>query len=159
MQLLLIRHAEALDVGDDPPLSDHGRRVMGHSARRLRLLQKRLDGIICSTRTRARQSADILRASYGKVPVLALPALDSDTDLPAVVGWLATQERDAAVAVVGHEPALGRLLGLLTCGRSNRVMGFKKSGACLLRGTGAMVPGSCMLVWAMTPAQLRALKP
>jgi phosphohistidine phosphatase len=167
MDVLLIRHAIAEDREDfaktsdndaERPLTDTGRRKMRKVASRLQRLLKRLDAIASSGLTRADETAAIVRKSYGRVKVVKLRALEPGGEPQAVLDWLGDFPRDAAVALVGHEPDLGRLLGYMVCGRPVRVLAFKKGGGALLRFEAAPTPAQGMLRWALTPAQFLALK-
>lgn len=167
MNVLLIRHAiaenresfaKANDNDAERPLSNAGRRKMRKVASRLRRLLKRLDAIASSGLARADETADIVAKTYGRPKVVKLRALEPGGEPQAVLDWLGDFPRDAFVALVGHEPDLGRLLGYMVCGRPVRVLGFKKGGAALLRFEAAPTPAQGMLRWALTPAQFRGLK-
>jgi phosphohistidine phosphatase len=167
MDILLIRHAIAEDrdafakVNDNDalrPLTDEGRRKMRKVASRLRRLVKRLDRIACSGLSRADETAAIVGKSYGRTPVVKLRALEPGGEPQAVLDWLDEFPRDSTIALVGHEPDLGRLLGYMVCGRPMRVLGFKKGGAALLHYDAGPAPAQGMLRWALTPAQFLSLK-
>jgi phosphohistidine phosphatase len=61
------------------------------------------------------------------------------------------------VAVVGHEPHLGLLVGYLLSGRSVSFVDLKKGGACLLQMEDPAKPGTGCLEWLMTDRELRRL--
>jgi hypothetical protein len=42
-------------------------------------------------------------------------------------------------------------------GGERRILALRKGGACLLEFDGEPAPGTATLLWALTPAQLRAL--
>ena len=61
------------------------------------------------------------------------------------------------VAVVGHEPHVGRLVTWLLTGSSESHVVFKKGGACLLDLGVRPSAGGALLHWLLTPGQLRAI--
>ena len=167
MRILLIRHADA-DVPvsassaktDDTKraLTDAGRRRMRKNASRLRRLIKRLDVIGTSGLTRADETAALVGRSYGRAKSERIAALEPGGHPQAVLDWLTRFGSDDTIALVGHEPDLGRLAGYMVCGRPLRVIALKKGGVCLLEYEGGPKPATGMMRWALTPAQLRDLK-
>jgi len=167
MRILLIRHAiaELPDLAssaaaDDAKrsLTDAGRRRMRKNASRLRRLIKRLDVIGTSGLTRASETAALLGRSYKHAKSERVAALEPGGHPQAVLDWLARFGSQDTIALVGHEPDLGRLAGYMVCGRPLRVIALKKGGVCLLEYEGAPMPATSMMRWALTPAQLRDLK-
>jgi phosphohistidine phosphatase SixA len=61
------------------------------------------------------------------------------------------------VAVVGHEPDLSRLIGLLTAGRIGPCVALKKGGVALVTFEGRVSAGAGCLAWMLTPAILKKL--
>lgn len=167
MQILLIRHgiaedrvafAKTNDNDDLRPLTDEGRRKMRKVASRVRRLVKRVERIGTSNLIRAEETANIVAQAYGRVQLTPVRALEPGGEPQGVLEWLDSLPRKATVALVGHEPDLGRLLGYMVCGRPVRVMGFKKGGVALVEFDAAPAPAQGRLRWALTPAQLRDLK-
>jgi len=166
MRLLLIRHATADDPpgcrfsGDDAsrPLSNAGKRKMRTIANRLRLLERRVDCFASSGLVRSDQTAELLARAYRRPPPVRLSALAPGGPFEAIVDWLQQYPADAVVALVGHEPGLGRLTGLLVAGRPSRAVAFKKGGVCMIEFDAAPGPAMGMLRWALTPAQIGRLK-
>lgn len=167
MRILLIRHAVAelpdsasSDAGDEAkrPLTDAGRRRMRKNASRLRRLVKRLDVIGTSGLARASETAALLGRSYGRARSERVAALEPGGHPQAVLDWLVRFGPEVTIALVGHEPELGRLAGYMVCGRPLRVIALKMGGVCLLEYEGEPKPATGMMRWALTPAQLRDLK-
>ncbi len=167
MKILLIRHAVA-EVPDSVSsatvddakrsLTDAGRRRMRKNASRLRRLIKRLDVIGTSGLVRASETAALLGRSYGRAKSERVAALEPGGHPQAVLDWLNRFGSEDTIALVGHEPDLGRLAGYMVCGRPLRVIALKKGGVCLLEYEGEPKPATGMMRWALTPAQLRDLK-
>jgi phosphohistidine phosphatase SixA len=114
------------------------------------------DLMLTSPLLRARATAEIAAAAFGKVTPHVEPALGRES-VDAVVAALKRCPRDATVALVGHEPTLSRLLGrLLGVDPDDERFAFKKGGAALLdlpHGPGA----TGRLHWFIRPRILRSL--
>ncbi|QKT02944.1 histidine phosphatase family protein [Ectothiorhodospiraceae bacterium 2226] len=164
MQLLLVRHAHAGSPEEfaatgrhdgERPLSRAGADKMRGVAHALHMQIPQLDLIASSPYVRALETARILAEPYG-LEVVEVPALIPDQPPAAVVDWLREQSAEA-VAVVGHEPALGTLASYLLAGAARPFITFKKAGACLIEHPGAPAPGTGTLIWSLTGGQLRKL--
>ncbi len=167
MHLLVIRHAIAEDrdefaeTGRDDserPLTRVGRRRMRRNARGLQRVAPVIGRIASSPYVRAVETAEIVAETLGVEEEIAIvDALTPENPSEALLPWLAVQPPEATVAVVGHEPHLGRLVTWLMTSSSESHVVFKKGGACLLdlgvRPTG----GGALLHWLLTPGQLRAI--
>jgi phosphohistidine phosphatase len=166
MKLLVVRHGPAGDrtefaatgkPDDLRPLTDAGRKKVRRAARGLRALVGAVDVLAASPLTRARETAEILAGRLGGVEVATVTELSPETQPDALVPWLRAQDQGATVAVVGHEPHLGFLVGWLLTGRHASFVELKKGGACLLEFDDPPSAGGAVLVWAMAPRHLRAL--
>jgi phosphohistidine phosphatase len=71
--------------------------------------------------------------------------------------WLSEQREREAVALVGHEPHLGLLVGYLLSGRSTSFVDLKKGGACLIDMDDPSRHGSGCLEWLLGDRELRRL--
>lgn len=164
MKVLLVRHAIAQDTS---PSGDRGRRLtregrekFERGAAALAGLVAELELVVSSPLARAKETAAILAAAYPAPPrSIEDEMLAPEGDGAAVVRFLAQQKRLAAVALVGHEPNLSQLEGLLLTGRERSVAVLKKGGAALIECTGAVAAGAGTLLWHLTAGQLRDLAP
>jgi phosphohistidine phosphatase len=166
VNLLVIRHAiaqekEAFATTGKPddlrPLTDEGRRKMREGAAGLRALVPELDVLAASPLVRAQETARIVADVYGIGTVETTNALRPDAANTLFVSWLAAQNRDRTVAVVGHEPHLGMLVTWLMTGIGESRVELKKGAACLLEFAERPQRGHARLLWALAPAQLRKL--
>ncbi|HXH03714.1 MAG TPA: phosphohistidine phosphatase SixA [Candidatus Competibacteraceae bacterium] len=166
MQLLLIRHGIAEDAelfaraggrDEDRPLTEAGLRKMRRIAQGLSLQAEDLERLYASRLVRARQTAELVAAAYGGLPIEERAELSPYGELPPLLDWLATLPPQGVVAVVGHEPQLSRLCGLLLCGEAHSLLRLKKGAAVLIDFPAAPAAGAGVLHWALTPRQLRAL--
>ena len=166
MKILVVRHAIAEDRADFAPkrrpdkfrpLTKEGRQKMRKNALGLKCCVPRIDRLATSPLVRTVQTTEILKKTYSRLPVVELPALAPGMPLKDAVRWLKTQADDSTVALVGHEPSLGRLVGLLLTGQERSFFTLRKGGACLIEFTGPLEPGHGALLWALKPSHLRAL--
>jgi phosphohistidine phosphatase len=165
MQLLVVRHAIAEErekwaSRDDRlrPLTDDGRKKMKEVAKGLRGLMPRLDILATSPLTRAQQTAEILAKIYESMDIVTVDALAPGQRPPALATWLRTQALHKTVAVVGHEPGLGAAVSWLAAGTERSFVELGKGGACLLELGERIDAGEAMVLWALRPSQLRALR-
>ncbi|HEX2091644.1 MAG TPA: phosphohistidine phosphatase SixA [Longimicrobiaceae bacterium] len=169
MQLLVIRHGIAEDrtefarTGQDDsfrPLTREGSRRMRRAARGLRRVVPRLGLLATSPLTRAVQTAEILADVYGGMELTEIPELAPDAHPSILLDRLRSLQVDPAepVALVGHEPDLGRLASWLLSGQGRSFLPLKKGGACLLGFEELPEAGQAVLRWALAPGQLRRLR-
>ncbi|MGQ9898264.1 MAG: phosphohistidine phosphatase SixA [Acidobacteriota bacterium] len=166
MQLYLMRHAMAHDLGVDGSHTDaertltaEGRANTRMAAQAMRRLELDFDAIWTSPLARAHQTADIVSESLKKthclreVPELALGAAPE-----RVIQVLRRLERGSHVLLVGHEPDLSRLVSFLVWGSlADDRLDFKKGALCRLDGRFGLGSGKATLRWFLTPKQLRLL--
>jgi phosphohistidine phosphatase len=167
MQLLVIRHAIAEDREDfaesgrddaERPLTRIGRRRMRRNSRGLRRVAPAITKIASSPYVRALDTAKIVAEELDvKEEIAIVDALTPDHMSEALLPFLSSLPPDAAVAIVGHEPHLGRLVTWLMTGSSESHVMFKKGGACLLDLGVRPASGSAIMHWLLTPGQLRAV--
>lgn len=115
IELLLWRHAEAEDGGDDlkRALTARGQKQAKNVAAWIRAHTPEDLRIVCSPAIRTRQTADALGLPYKVVRKTAPGA--SPSDLLTAVGWPYDNNCQAAL-IVGHQPTLGQLASLLVTG-------------------------------------------
>jgi phosphohistidine phosphatase len=166
MRLLVVRHAIAEDreefakhgrPDDERPLTTDGRAKMKAVVEGLCVILKHIDIIGTSPLVRAEQTAEILSDGFGSVETVTVPALEPSSDLSSMLRFLRSTERLRVVALVGHEPHLGRMTSWLLTGRDHPFVSPKKGSAMLLEFEGSPREGTATLLWALTPAHLRAL--
>ena len=163
MKLVIIRHGPAGDRGeweakgrDDRlrPLTPDGRKETERAAAGLALLVPHIDVLATSPLVRAAETAAIVASIYHS-KIIPLDALAPDQKPDEVVGWLGDQRPAQTVALVGHEPHLGILVGYLLTEKRVSFVDLKKGGACLLELTEPPKPGGGTLDWLLTRRQLR----
>lgn len=166
MNLLVVRHAIAVDPAEyagkhpddaDRPLTLEGEKKMKRAAEGLRTLVPDIQLLATSPLARARETADILAAVYRPLKPVVVSELAPGQPTAAVARWLDGERRHDTVAIVGHEPGLSRAVSWLLAGTERSFVELKKGAACLLTFPSAVAAASGTLLWALTPAQLRAL--
>ncbi len=161
MELLLIRHAVAHERDprrwpddDARPLTSEGAARARRAAAGARRLFKRPLRVLCSPLLRARQSADILHEAAGWPRAVLCPELAPGAGAAPLLTRL-QQLQSARVAVVGHEPDLGRLLGVCLGADAPGPFRFRKAGMALVRFAGSVRAGRAELIAFVPPRLLR----
>ena len=119
-RLYVVRHAIAEERGDQypddslRPLSGKGIERFQKVARGLRALDVSIDRILSSPLVRARQTADILaHAVDGRPTIVEVRALLPDGSYEEVCAALESCRGLSSIALVGHEPSIGKMAGRL----------------------------------------------
>ena len=170
MRLLVIRHARAesdrefakTGVSDDlRPLTAEGRERMRLGAAGLHRLVSHIDVLATSPLVRSRATAEIVQAEFGGPALTELDALRPGEHASDLVEWIQDAGREETFAIVGHGRQLGGVVGLLITGRASPVVRLRKGAAVMLdvRGHGRGHAGqrSALLLWSLSPRQLRML--
>jgi phosphohistidine phosphatase len=161
VQLLIIRHGIAVARGtpgipdEDRPLTPEGAQKFREAAKGLASLVGRPDALLTSPWLRAKQTAAIAAAAWGRIEPFETAALASGS-FEEQASVLDRYPDEATVAVVGHEPWVSELLARLLGSRHDDRLGFKKGGAALVDVPGRLVEGG-QLVWYLPPKVLRRL--
>lgn len=162
-ELYLVRHGIAAERGkewpDDSkrPLTHKGIARMREITAGLKELEVSFDRILTSPLVRARQTADLLHQGLGGSTPLEETTLLAPGGAPAdLMAFLAPNKKTDRIALVGHEPDLGRLAAFLIGAHAPLV--FKKGGICRIdfEKYPPVPPGQ--LVWFALPKMLRALE-
>lgn len=160
MQIFLIRHADALPLDDtmagdeERPLSEEGQRQLARLAAAFRRLDVFPDAVLTSPLLRAKQTADGLAGHLRQesLEVRECPELAPGLVPKKLCRFLRGLELQH-VALVGHEPDLGRLTGYLIGGKRAQIEFAKAGMACVVsddpprKATGS-------LLWMLTPMWL-----
>lgn len=160
MELLLMRHGAALDRGApgircdaDRPLSDEGRAVTCAVADTLLARGSRPDLVLTSPLKRAVQTATLVAACCGDLPVQECGALAPGATPPELVDALQHCHKQCVLAV-GHMPDLSELALYLLCGIPLDRLIFATSGVCLIRFEGQVRADAGAMEWLAPPPAL-----
>jgi phosphohistidine phosphatase len=164
LEIYLVRHAPAGKRGpewpDDSlrPLTAEGRKSFQKVVKGLAAASVGIDLVLTSPLTRCKQTAEILAEGLHVKPrVQPIDSLAPGAGAAAVVGELARLARRSRIALVGHEPDLGKLAAHLL--GMKRVPEFRKGGACRIDLNGLPPSGPGLLVWFAPPRLLRRMAP
>jgi phosphohistidine phosphatase len=160
---LVIRHGvaeEGVDGGDrERALTTAGRAVMQRCAAGLAATAPRPTCILSSPYRRARETADIVAAAFGGVQVIEERALGAGATPADILGALVACCRGdrGAVALIGHEPDLGRFVSYALAATSRSFHALRQGGGCLIEFPALPRAGNATLEWAVDPVHLEAL--
>lgn len=165
MELLIVRHAIACERDaqcwpDDAerPLSPRGVLRARQAARGVRRIVPRPARLLTSPLLRAQQTAAILAQVAGWPRAALCPQLRPDASPVALLAVLA-RTREPCIALVGHQPDLGRLLATCLPGEvDSAAFELRKMGIALIAFHGAVRAGHGELIWLVPPRLLRAVR-
>lgn len=158
MNLYLIRHAIAVEEYEDDsqrPLTDKGRKKMRSIAKGLRALGVEFDLILSSPYVRAAETAEILADVFKmKKEVQFSENLVPSGSPEALIAEMNQKYNAGSVALVGHEPFLSSLVGLLVADNPNTDITLKKGGVCSLSADDLHHTRKASMDWLLTPGIL-----
>ncbi len=162
MNLYMIRHAIAVDEGtpeyeedSQRPLTEKGKKKMRQIAKGLRALGADFDLILSSPYIRAQETAEILADVFKiKADVAFSDNLIPMGDPDLLIAEMNEKYNANSVALVGHEPFLSALIGLLVSENANMDMTLKKGGVCRLSADDLHHTHKATLEWLLTPGIL-----
>lgn len=165
MKLFMLRHAIAAERKDwnkpdaQRPLTKDGARKMKKAAKGMREMKIRFDSILTSPYARALDTARIVGKVYKETQkIQVVPCLATEGQPRDFIKLLAQQARTKkSVLVVGHEPYLGQLIGVLTTGQSGAEIELKKGGLASLEADDLTYGKCAHLQWILPPRVLRQL--
>lgn len=165
MNICLVRHGIALDVGQkgiardqDRPLSEEGVLRTREAAMGLRALGVTPSGVYSSPLLRARQTADILSnvLTEGGTEVEEVEVLSPDVPAVETCKWLERCPGET-IMLVGHLPNVARLSSFLLTGSAETDIEFRKSAACMITFERRLQAGRGRLEWLIQPKALREI--
>jgi phosphohistidine phosphatase len=162
VRLLIIRHGKAEDRSPKRKdtsrrLTGAGRKAMRKAARGLREIAPEIDVLVTSPLARARETAEIVAEALGVGRIVEQKLLAPEGDKRALIAWLGKQAPRSTVALVGHEPDLSALAGLLVCASERPRIALKKGACYLIEFSHGPAAGKGMLLWLLQPSQLRKI--
>ena len=162
--IYLVRHGiaapAAAGMSDaDRPLTPAGERKVVRIARGLKRLGVEPDAVVSSPLPRAADTARLLMAGLAPGVEVELDSVLSPGSAASAAMQVMTAYRGARqLMLVGHEPGMGELASQLLTGSATLAsLPFKKGGVAAIR-VGALPPRAPgMLLWLLTPKQLRLI--
>ncbi len=165
MDLLIVRHAIAAEPTpkrwpDDRqrPLTAEGSLRARRAAAGLKHIAEPPALLLTSPLVRARQTAAILSECAGWPEALECAALAPEASAEAVLKALQARPHER-IAVVGHQPCLGRLIAHCLPGALHpQAIELKRFGVAWLAFEGIARPEGAVLRWLLAPGVLRAVR-
>jgi len=161
MRVILFRHGPASRRDperwpDDSvrPLTSLGAQLTRAAAEGLARIEPDIEQIVSGPFARTRQTARVLADVLETGEIVELEELRPEAPISDILQFLSARVSDRNLVLVGHEPDLGILAGLLLCG-SPVGLPLKKAGACSIRFEGAPREGAGRLGWFLPPKILR----
>lgn len=157
MDLYLIRHAQAQDghlYGEDAerPLTADGRRAAREVGRAIAEQGVGFDAVIVSPLVRAVETAELIAVEVGYEGALQVSSeLEPEGRSGRVVEKLVEPATVERLALVGHEPSMGKLLSHLV---GKHGLSLSKGAVVRLRWDGK----AAHYVWAVKPKRLEPVK-
>lgn len=150
MRVYIMQHGEAAprDVDPDRPLTEQGRRDIESMAETLARSGVRVERVLHSGKTRARQTAELMaRRLTGHGEAEPRAQLGPNDPVDALMSEL--DHGDGELLVVGHMPYVSRLVSALVVGdEQHPVVDYTPGGVvCLDR----QATGKRVVVWALRP--------
>jgi len=165
MRVILFRHGPAgrRDASRWPddgerPVTRRGLAKTAHAADGLRRFLGRGGRVVTSPLERARQTAKVVSdalAPDGRMETLE--CLAPGAPVREALRWLRGLESGPSIILVGHEPHLGKLAGVLVFGASGSALPIKKAGALVIDFVGPVEPGAGKLYAFLPPRLLRRM--
>ena len=164
MNLYLVRHARAARRSREwrpdstRPLTRDGEKRMFEAARGLQAVDVRFDLILTSPYIRALRTAEILGEVFGFKQLFETRNLTPEADPERIVAEINESFSSLKeIALVSHEPFLGRLISVLLSGEDKLSIKMRKGGCCKL-SVKELSAGPCAtLEWLMAPRQMTRL--
>lgn len=163
MDLLIVRHAIAFERNakrwpddDERPLTPEGMLRARKAAKGLKQIAERPARLLTSPLVRAKQTAAIL-TEYAGWPKSVECAELSPNETPEALFAALREQAGKSVAVVGHQPGLGRFLAACVPGSKPEGFDFKKMGVALVSFNEAPRAGHGVLHWFLPPRILRSI--
>jgi len=164
MDLYILRHGKAGQSFNRPEDSDRkltseGRSDIRKVARWIRSKKIRFEVIATSPLTRAYETAEIVaRTLKEKGRLEVWDELSPGGNQKTLFSHAAQYNKDAAIILVGHEPALSGLIGSIITGGDTASIILTKGGMAKIRTYSFDRKPSGDLQWLLTPRQMAEMQ-
>jgi phosphohistidine phosphatase len=166
MNLYLLRHGIAADPSEprfkndsERPLTPKGKRRLRQITRAMGALRLSFDLILSSPFLRTKQTAEIVAKDFKiQKKLIFSDELKPGGNPRALLQQLNERRpKPKTVLLVGHEPYLRKLIGVLTAGSTNMEMDLKKGGLCQLETDSLRYARCATLVCLLAPRQMELM--
>jgi phosphohistidine phosphatase len=162
MELYILRHGIAVQRGtpgypnDDRPLTEEGVEKMKAGAKGIARIVDGFNVIISSPLVRALDTAKITAKAIGyNDEIVITELLIPGASMKSLFKFIQSYGKEK-ILIVGHEPQLGSIASKLI-GSVDSVIMFKKGGLCRINVSSLITGENGVLVWNLTPKQLRLI--
>ncbi len=163
MILYVVRHARAAPLGDkvlrdaERPLTEEGAAEAALTGTALAMLDPAVSLVLCSPLLRARQTAEAMAARFPSPPaVRETDALSPGFRPAALVKELQSVAAGESIAVVGHQPDLGKFIAHVIEGEPSASIEFPPGALACVRFSGDAA-SEAGLRWLLTPDAVKKL--
>jgi phosphohistidine phosphatase len=166
MNLYLLRHGIAADPSEprfkndaERPLTPKGKRRLRQVTRAMGALRLSFDLILSSPFLRAKQTAEMVAKDFKLQKKLSFSDELKPGGNPRTLIQQLNERRPKpkTVLLVGHEPYLSKLIGVLTAGSTNMEMDLKKGGLCKLETDSLRYARCATLASLLAPRQMELM--
>jgi phosphohistidine phosphatase len=166
MELYVIRHAIAQQLGrknefldEKRALTSEGRERMREAAKGLHRLGVEFDLILTSPLVRAVETAEIISTAMGlsKKEVEQTSNLAPDASASDLFAEIKRHTGVESIAIVGHQPDLGEIISKIVRGDGGLAIELKKGSVCCIKVTETVPTLRGSLTWLFAPKHLRLL--
>lgn len=166
MNLYFLRHGLAAELGEpglpkdlkdaDRPLTAKGKQKLWRTTEAMQAMELKFDVVISSPLLRAMQTAQIVTEAMSlRRKLILTDNLAPDGSPKALLDQInELGPRTRNILLVGHEPYLSRLVGLLAAGNTGAAIDLKKGGLAKLELKKLRYNRCASLAWLLTPKQL-----
>lgn len=152
MQILLLRHGDALDHADDSaralsPIGNDQAKIAGTVLQSLLLIPEL---ILTSPLLRAVQTATVVAEIVGVKNIIQTEYLTPHSDHRQIFQELNDLRRDR-VLLVGHEPHLSTMISLLVTGARGSHIEMRKGCLAFCQAVDPVEPAAGVLRWVLPP--------
>ena len=159
MHLYLMRHADALNVGEvgirsdyDRTLSSQGKEQTRSTGQFLNQAGISIDIILSSPLPRAKETAAIIKSCLNnKHAIIETPHLSPIGSMKDLCQQIASLDDVESVLLVGHIPDLEHLTSYLLTGGHRLQSNFRKTSICCMDIQKFPPKGSGILRWMLSP--------
>ena len=164
MELLIIRHGEAVPVDKqkirkdaDRTLTAKGRKNTAQTAKILNKMGCEPQLILTSPLVRARQTAEVLsKHLQNKAKIKESDLLKPSTPPDQILKEL-NDAREQSIIITGHCPVLDHLASLLISSNKDVKIQLKKSSICAISFENKIIPGQGTLEWLLQPFHINRI--
>lgn len=157
MNLYLIRHAEAVELGENGITEDADRVLTSRGEQQAKAMGKffksrglSIDRVVSSPYARAQQTAELMLKTSGlKVEIESTESLTPNARSKKLARYL-MKTGGEHVALVGHLPHLGDFAAW-SIGDKKAQIDFEKAGVALISTGDSPIKGNGVLHWLITP--------